>query len=84
MPGWQAHPEHPTIERYWDGHQWTEHRFAANTDGPVTESLAARPADPAEPGWIRQYYRDVRRYGEDAAHRRAAKRMWRTLGEKGR
>jgi hypothetical protein len=27
--GWHQHPQHPTVQRYWDGSGWTgEHRFA--------------------------------------------------------
>lgn len=44
-PGWHAHSEHPTVERYWDGQRWTENRFASGLDDapppPSPEALAA-------------------------------------------
>jgi hypothetical protein len=44
-PGWHAHPEHSTVERYWDGQRWTEHRFASKFDDasprPRPETSAA-------------------------------------------
>lgn len=33
-PGWHEHPQHPTVQRYWDGAAWTgEHRFALTAPG---------------------------------------------------
>lgn len=35
--GWFDDPEDPTLLRYWDGNQWTEHRTPKASD-PLTES----------------------------------------------
>ena len=41
-PAWHPHPEHPTVERYWDGESWTgEHRFAID---PAYEPAQYVPA----------------------------------------
>jgi len=58
--GWRAHPQHPTVERYWDGTRWTgEHRFAPLVYDADARALAAAERDDAatrtgwqpRPGW---------------------------------
>lgn len=34
-PAWLPDPQSPGILRYWDGHQWTDHRAAAPTPQPI-------------------------------------------------
>lgn len=48
--GWYAHPEHATVQRYWDGTAWTgEHRFAlaesGSGDKPGAETRGAARED---------------------------------------
>ena len=48
-PGWHMHPQHPTVERYWDGEAWTsEHRFAQPVPGD-DERRDASPEDDTAP-----------------------------------
>lgn len=48
QPGWHAHPEHETVQRYWDGTCWTgEHRFALVARSAPTSETAALPGHDA-------------------------------------
>jgi hypothetical protein len=57
--GWRPHPQHPTVQRYWDGTAWTaEHRFAPLE--PVDDLPAPRlEADVAVASRVAQYTRDA-------------------------
>lgn len=44
--GWYPIPEEPNYERYWDGTQWTSHRYWGG-EGAQPESQSAREAEAA-------------------------------------
>lgn len=47
---WYPDPHDPDQLRYWDGHQWTEHRAPREAPSPArTASSAAEPSVPAAP-----------------------------------
>lgn len=49
-PGWYEHPEHPTVQRYWDGSCWTgEHRFAP-PDWQSADTSRGNDEPPTRPG----------------------------------
>src|ERR1044072_908766 len=49
-PGWHLHPDYPSVERYWDGQRWTEHRFIAlNSSAGTTAPLRTDGALPDAP-----------------------------------
>ncbi|WP_055699181.1 DUF2510 domain-containing protein [Streptomyces silaceus] len=46
-PGWYPDPHQPSVERWWDGTAWTEHRRTPEAPQAATAQQGFGPVDPA-------------------------------------